>query len=131
MFILLAGSGIAGSISQLITVFIIFIFVLAITVFATRFVGGYQKLNGMNKNLEVIETTRITNNKFLQIIRAGEKYFVIGVGKDEISMLVEIDKETLIDTSTDKISLKESFSDILAGKSLFKGNDKDKSDNNE
>ena len=115
MFILLAGSGTAGSISQLITVFIIFIFVLAITVFATRFVGGYQKLNGMNKNLEVIETTRITNNKFLQIIRAGEKYFVIGVGKDEISMLVEINKETLIETGADKISLKESCSDILAG----------------
>ena len=131
MFILLAGSGTAGSISQLITVFIIFILVLAITVFTTRFVGNYQKMQGINRNLEIIETIRITNNKYLQIVRAADKYLVIGIGKDEVSMLTEIDGETLIKQSTDKGSLKESFGDIFAKAGINVPKDKNKSDNNE
>ena len=131
MFILLAGSGTAGSISQLITVFIIFILVLAITVFTTRFVGNYQKIQGINRNLEIIETIRITNNKYLQIVRAADKYLVIGIGKDEVSMLTEIDGDTLIKQSTDKGSLKESFGDIFAKAGINVPKDKNKSDNNE
>ena len=131
MFILLAGSGTAGSISQLITVFIIFILVLAITVFTTRFVGNYQKMQGINRNLEIIETIRITNNKYLQIVRAADKYLVIGIGKDEVSMLTEIDGDTLIKQSTDKGSLKESFGDIFAKAGINVPKDKNKSDNNE
>ena len=131
MFILLAGSGTAGSISQLITVFILFILVLAITVFTTRFVGNYQKIQGINRNLEIIETIRITNNKYLQIVRAADKYLVIGIGKDEVSMLTEIDGDTLIKQSTDKGSLKESFGDIFAKAGINVPKDKNKSDNNE
>ena len=131
MFILLAGSGTAGSISQLITVFIIFILVLAITVFATRFVGSYQKMQSYNKNLEIIETMRISNTKYLQIVRAGEKYFVIGIGKDEVSMLTEIDGDTLIKASQEKSSLKESFGDILSKTGINMKKDNGKSDNNE
>ena len=91
MVIILTKSTLAGSLSQLITVILIFAFVLFITVFATKYVGSYQKMQGINRNLEVIETIRVTNNKYLQIVRAANKYIVIGIGKDEITMLTEID----------------------------------------
>lgn len=131
MVILLAGSGTAGSISQLITVFILFILVLAITVYATKFVGNYQKVQGINRNLEVIETLRITNNKYLQIVRAADKYFVIGIGKDEVSMLTEIDGDEILKASTEKGSIKDSFGDIFAKAGLKTKTNGDKNDNNE
>lgn len=131
MVILLAGSGTAGSISQLITVFILFILVLAITVYATKFVGNYQKVQGINRNLEVIETLRITNNKYLQIVRAADKYFVIGIGKDEVSMLTEINGDEILKASTEKGSIKDSFGDIFAKAGLKTKTNGDKNDNNE
>ena len=131
MVILLAGSGTAGSISQLITVFILFILVLAITVYATKFVGNYQKVQGINRNLEVIETLRVANNKYLQIVRAADKYFVIGIGKDEVSMLTEIDGDEIIKASTEKGSIKDSFGDIFAKAGLKTKTNGDKNDNNE
>ena len=115
MVIVLAKSSTAGSISQLITVLLLFVIVLAVTGFTTKFIANYQKIQGVNRNLEVIETLRITGNKYLQIVRAADKYFVIGVGKDEISMLTEISEEELVRiSSTDKGNIKESFSEIFS-----------------
>ena len=37
--------------AQFLTVFVIFLAVLAITYYTTRFVGRYQKLQGFNKNV--------------------------------------------------------------------------------
>lgn len=130
MFIVLAKGSTAGSISQLITVLILSAFVLFITVYATKFVGSYQKMQGVNRNLEVIETLRITNNKYIQIVRAGNKHIVIGVGKDEISMLTEIDEADILKSSTEKAGFKESFSEILnkAGIKSDKDKDNDKLD---
>ena len=131
MVIVLAKSSTAGSISQLITVFLLFVLVLAATAFSTRFIANYQKGQMVNRNLEVIETLRVANNKYLQIVRAAGKYFVIGIGKDEISMLTEISEDELIKISTDKGSAKDTFADIFAkaGINLNKGNNK--SNNNE
>ena len=127
MVIILTKSTLAGSISQLITVILIFAFVLFITVFATKYVGSYQKMQGINRNLEVIETIRVTNNKYLQIVRAANKYIVIGIGKDEITMLTEIDEDELLRVSSEKGgNMKETFSEIIS-----KAGIKRKSNNNE
>ena len=131
MVIVLAKSSTAGSISQLITVLLLFVIVLAVTGFTTKFIANYQKIQGVNRNLEVIETLRITGNKYLQIVRAADKYFVIGVGKDEISMLTEISEEELVRiSSTDKGNIKESFSEIFskAGITLKKEKDSEETD---
>ena len=131
MTTVLAMSSSAGSVSQLITVILIFALVLFVTVYTTKLVGSFQKMQGVNRNMEVIETLRIANNKYLQIVRAGNKYFVIGVGKEEVSMLVEVGEDELIKLNSDKSNMKESFADIMskAGISVRKGNDK--SNNNE
>ena len=131
MTTVLAMSSSAGSVSQLITVILIFALVLFVTVYTTKLVGSFQKMQGVNRNMEVIETLRIANNKYLQIVRAGNKYFVIGVGKEDVSMLVEVGEDELIKLNSDKSNMKESFADIMskAGISVRKGNDK--SNNNE
>lgn len=90
--ILLAGW---ESIWQLFCVFLIFLFVLAVTYFTTRFIGQYQKTQAFNRNIEVIETFRIANNKYLQIVRAADKYLVIAVCKDTVTMLAELSGDTV------------------------------------
>ncbi len=78
---------------QLITVLIIFFFVLFITFFTTRWVAGIAKKQNYNKNIEVVESYRIAPSKFIAIVRTGPKYLVIGIGKDEITKLAELEEE--------------------------------------
>ena len=90
---LLTGTGRTDSYLQFLTVLILFVFVLGITWVTTRWIANYQKGRPLSGNLEVVETLRITGNKFLQIVRAGKKYLVIAVGKDEIHMLTELTED--------------------------------------
>ncbi len=85
------------SLFQLIIVLVIFIGVLAATYFVTKWLANYQKAASYNKNLEIVETIRLTTNKYVQIVRAGsDSFYVIAIGKDEITMLGQIDKDGLI-----------------------------------
>ncbi len=86
----------ADSYIQFMTVLILFVFILAATYWVTKWIAKAQKEKSGNGNLEVIETCRITPNKYVQIIRAGEKYLVIAIGKDEIHMLAELTAEDLV-----------------------------------
>lgn len=78
-------------------VLLLFVFVLVITWFTTRWISKVQRgqMSG-GDNLEIIETQKISNNKYLQIVRAGDKYLVIAIGKDEVSFLSEVSKDELI-----------------------------------
>ena len=75
------------SFAQLMTVLIIFLIVLAMTYLTTRWIANYQKEYNINHNIEVIETFKLTTNKYIQIVKAGDKYLVIGICKDSITML--------------------------------------------
>lgn len=80
---------------QLIGVLLIFLFVLVITYFTTRWIAGYQKGVMSNKNIRIIETFRMNNNKFIQIVQIGEKYLAVSVCKDTINVLTELTEEQL------------------------------------
>ena len=83
------------SVVQLITVLLIFVFVLAITWFSTRYIAGIQKDRYKTGNMELIETLRISNNKYIQIVRVGSRYYCMAVCKDTVTMLGEIRKEEM------------------------------------
>lgn len=86
----------ADSYIQFMTVLLLFVLILGITYLVTRWIAKFQKERVGSGNLEVIETCRITQNKYVQILRAGEKYLVIAVGKDEIHMLSELSEKELV-----------------------------------
>ena len=109
---LLTGMSATDSYLQFITVLVLFVFVLGITYVTTRWIANYQKGKNAGGNLEVIETMRITNNKYIQIVRAGNKYLAIAVGKDEIHMLAELPEEELMLTETN-VSSNMDFGSIL------------------
>lgn len=84
------------SVIQFITVLFIFVFVLGITYITTRYVAGIQKDKYKTGNMELIETLRISNNKYLQIVRVADKFFCMAVCKDTVTMLGEIRKEDMV-----------------------------------
>ena len=113
--ILLTSTG--ESIFQLLVVLFCFVIVLALTYYTTRWIAGYQKSHSFHKNLAVVETLKLTNNKLIQLIQVGkDTYYVIAIGKDEISFLGQVDQEQLkeISLETEEIpTVKGDFEDIL------------------
>lgn len=93
--ILLTESGQVDSFVQFVTVLLLFLVVLVITYGVTRWISGIQKTQMVGRNMEIVDTMRISSSKYLQIVRAGEKYLVIAVCKDTVTMLAEIPKESL------------------------------------
>ena len=64
--ILLSSS--LNSFIQLLGVLLIFLFVLVITYFTTKWIGGYQKVQMSGRSFQVVDTIRIANNKLVQYI---------------------------------------------------------------
>lgn len=114
---MIIGATGGDSLIQLIVVLVIFAFVLVMTVFTTRFIGGYQKLKMSNKNMQLIETLRLSNTKYLALMKVSDKYVVIGVGKDEINKIIELDESEVPDIQPVEEGkpdrLVEGFQDIL------------------
>lgn len=92
---LLTLSNRTNSFLQFMTVLIIFLFVVVITWFTTRWIAGFQKGRMAGMNIEVMETYKVAANKYIQIVRIGGRYLAIAVGKDEITMLTELNEEEL------------------------------------
>ncbi|GFI21924.1 hypothetical protein IMSAGC011_00697 [Lachnospiraceae bacterium] len=84
------------SIVQLLTVILIFIFVLALTYFSTKLTAGLQKGRLAGSNVEVLETFKIAPTKYIQVVRIGEKYFSYVVCKDTVTLLGEMTKEDIL-----------------------------------
>ena len=104
------------SLVQLIGALIIFAFVLGVTYLTTRWMGGFQKSRSNNKNLHVIETISVGNNKYISIVEAGTGSLVVSVGKDEVHLLTRLTREQLKDFSFEHQGEKEkqeSFAEIL------------------
>ena len=114
MLLTSTSSGV-DSIVQLLTVVIIFIFVLVLTYIATRFTAELQKGKMANSNIDIVETFKIAPTKYIQIARIGEKYFSYVVCKDTVTLLGELTKNDVLElgkTQTSSIfdvSFKEVF----------------------
>lgn len=108
---LLASSNLDGYV-QLFTVLLIFIAVLVLTAFTTKYIANIQKQNCKGGNLEVIETIRISNTKYMQLVRVGDTYVAMAVCKDTVTKLCEIPKEQLREMS-DMNNTGLSFKEIL------------------
>ena len=116
---------------QFITVLIIFVFVLAITLWTTRWIAGYQKSKSLNANMELIESFRLTNNKYVQIIRVGQKYLAVAIGKDSVTMLTEIPEDQLVlsdNAQTSMPNFKELFQKVQQKSFLEKEDDRNKNE---
>lgn len=120
----------AGGYAQLISVLVIFVFVLGITAWSTKWIANYQKQQNAGSNIEIMETTRIANNKYLQLIRVGDTYKVIAVCRDTVTMLGEVPKEQLHfeEPTCGKVSFKDLFANTIKMNSSDESETKDRNE---
>lgn len=97
---------------QLITVLLIFIFVLVLTYITTKFAAGLQKSKMQSPNVSIVETLKLSTNKYVQIICVGKKYYAIVVCKDTVTLLGEINKDEINLPETEN-NVPMSFQEIL------------------
>jgi len=109
MAVLLTGMG--SSYAQLISVLLVFVLILGLAAATTKWIANYQKQQGVVSNIEVIETARVSNTKYIQIVRIGQTYMAIAVCKDTVTMLGEIPEEQLIKGAASEGGMK--FNDLL------------------
>lgn len=83
------------SILQILGLLVLFIIIIIAAYFATRWLGTVTAGNISNNNIKIIETYKISQTKYIQIVCVTDKYFAIGVSKDNITLLGEIDKESI------------------------------------
>lgn len=100
------------SVLKLIGLIILCILIIAASYFTTKFVGKREAGLTGESNFKSIDVYRINQNKYLQIIQIGKRYFVIAVSKENVSILTELNKEDIIYFRDD--SKKVSFKDIMA-----------------
>lgn len=93
MLIILTST--ANSWGQFLMVILLLVFVVFLAYASTRIVGMFNKRQELQSNIKVIETFRITSNKYLQIVKVADKCMVIGVSKDSIVHLTDLSKEDI------------------------------------
>ncbi|QWT53444.1 flagellar biosynthetic protein FliO [Eubacterium sp. MSJ-33] len=126
--ILTSGFSAGWSIVKLI---LITVLVLVLAFYSTRMIAKYQNNTWSAKNnIQFIESYRVGGNKMIAIAKIGEKYYALGIGKEEIHVIAELDKDDLklpeqVKDTSDKMAPKMSFKEVLAN---MKGNAKDDSE---
>lgn len=110
---MLLTTGGYNSFLDLITVLLIFIFVIAITLFTTKYIANYQKVQNTGKNIEVLETYRISQSKYIQIVKIGKKNVAIAVSKDAVTLLATLEEGEVSFPET--MGEGKTFKEILAG----------------
>jgi flagellar protein FliO/FliZ len=112
------------SIVQLITVLLIFIFVCVLAYLTARLTAGVTKGKFSSPNIEVLETFKIAQNKYIQVVRVGKKYYSYIVCKDTVTLLGEMEEDEIPDMEKPKkeTAINLNFKEIFE---KHKGNIKD------
>lgn len=103
-----------SNILQLLATVLVFVLVLAVTYYATKWIAKSGFVQPYSKNIKVIETFKIAPNKYIQIVKLGDRYYSIGVTKDNITFLTSLEEEHL-DLQQDVADVQNvSFKDVMS-----------------
>ena len=74
---------------QFFYIILVFAIVILIFLICARFFSKLR-FNGRGKNLHIIESCSVAPQSSIQILQAGERLFLVGVTREQISILAEI-----------------------------------------
>jgi len=81
---------------QLITVIGALALVLALAYFSIRLMGRARGAGGRSqRNVKMVEALGVGPHNSVQLIQAGDKFFLIGVSRNGITLLGEVNGESL------------------------------------
>lgn len=101
-----------GQILKLLGLLVLFCLILVAAVWTTKLIGD-KAIGIRNNNIKVIETYRISNNNAVQIIRVADKYLAIAISKDNVSLLAQLDEDSIIESAPVSEMSSIQFGDIL------------------
>ena len=112
MFLLTTGYSGVENILKLIGLIILCALIIAASYFVTRLIGRREAGMTGKSNFKVLDAFRLSPNKYLQLIQVGTRYLVIAVGKDNVSLLCELNAEDIVYWREEgkKVSFKEIMS---------------------
>ncbi|NLY49099.1 MAG: flagellar biosynthetic protein FliO [Clostridiales bacterium] len=108
----------ADNLLQLLGLCLILALILVAAYYTSRFIGRYKMGQLKDSNIQVIEAFRISPNKMLQIVRIANRYVVLGISKDQITYITELDGNEVVTHDVQengKLSFREVF-EKLKGK---------------
>ena len=98
---------------RLVVSLFLFLFVLAACYFTTVWLGNFRKGKMGKGNIEVIEIHKLTNNKYIEIVRIGKKYYILSVTKERVEKIDIIDEADIELPDTQMSGANESFAQVL------------------
>ena len=101
---------------RFITVLLVFVFVLVITYFTTRFIGNYQKNTMSGGTIKLLEGIRLNNSTYIQIVRVAGRIIVLAVSKDNVSSIAELtleEYEKALEENSDNANNNDAFQTLL------------------
>lgn len=85
-----------GGVFDLVVLVIVFVLILVAAYFVTKWVSTTGLNMQKNKNIKVLEVFRLNQSKYIYIIELGGKVVALGVSKDHIEYLTELDRNELV-----------------------------------
>jgi len=73
------------------------LFVALLAWFVTKKMAGARGASRETCNLSVVESIGLGGQAAVRLIKAGDKYLLVGVTRERVSLLAEIDKEQIIE----------------------------------
>ncbi len=81
---------------QMMSLVFMLIIILLAAYFTSKFVASFKLGQLKKSNFQVIDAYRISANKVLQLVKIGNKYIVLGIGKDSINVITELEEKEVI-----------------------------------
>lgn len=122
----IASPNLARSGGQLFYSFLVFIFVLFLAYYLTKWVSK-KKLHVMNtKNIKILEILSVGVGVSLAIIEVGERCMLVSISKEKVTFVSELDKNSLSfkETGNGENNFSQNFNEQLK-KLLNKGKKED------
>lgn len=95
MLIMVAKFSMISSIIKFVFLLLVFFVLLFAASWFTKWYAKSGMLRKQQGNIELMESYPIGQGKVLQIVKAGNRYFLIAQAKDTITYLTELSEEEL------------------------------------
>ncbi|MDO5519470.1 MAG: flagellar biosynthetic protein FliO [bacterium] len=86
---------------DLLVLILVFVLILAACYYSTRWAARTGLNLQKQKNIKVLEVYRLNQTKYLYIVKIGDKTMSLGVTKDHIEFLSELNEDSLDFTQTE------------------------------
>lgn len=108
----MGAKSLISNIGTVLMVILVFILILYMAYFATKKLGKRLSFKGVgNKNIKIIESISVGQNKAIMIIQSAGKTMLIGITQNGINLISELDEEKLYLNDDDKTGQTMKFSD--------------------